>query len=180
MNMDQRKLFLILLLFFITINLLATVTMKELRAAYIERFTRFIKWPNSTQTDFFTIAVYNDEKFARYLETFLSQVTIKDKLVKVINVDSLDEHLPSIFYIGSHWDEKLQNILRLIEKEPVLVIGETLDQTDYSPHLNFFVLDKKLRFSIDQEAFKQSNLEVGYQLLQVSIPKGIKDQNAIP
>ena len=147
----------------------ARVTLKDLKAAYIERFTRFIQWPDTLGTDDFTIAIYDDIEFKNFLKIFFSDIKIDNKSVNIVNFDIKESTYPQILYIGSNNDKEVRGILDTIKNKPVLVIGDNVEIENYHLHLSFIILDKKLRFIIDREAFDQSNLEVGYQLLQVAV-----------
>jgi len=72
------------------------------KAAYIERITRFVEWPlrdSLLSHDQFVIGVYNEDEFFSTLSEVFKDKTIKGLLVKIIPVKKQGRRLKTSFLL---------------------------------------------------------------------------------
>ncbi len=66
-----------------------------IKAAFLERFTRFIEWPEepavSDTTESFVLGVIGENPFGSILEQLYATQKIKNKAVEIHSISNLDE-----------------------------------------------------------------------------------------
>jgi hypothetical protein len=169
----KTKYLLILLLFFMLYQPfigVAQVSEYRLKAIFLERFTRFIEWPDTSNLKNkqvpFVIGVYRDDNFRRLLQSIYSEQTIKSHKVKIRTINSFSEvancHL---VYIGKGVRKGIRKIVKEAQANSVLTVGENLDILNKGVIISFFTADHKIRFKINKDAADRSGLELDYHLL---------------
>ena len=84
----------ILLLFLSHLPVIAQYNENVIKAAYIERITRFVEWPSReslTASDQFVIGVYDEDEFYNTLIEVFKEKSIKEHKVKIISVKSPEQ-----------------------------------------------------------------------------------------
>ena len=93
----------------------------KVKAEFLERFTRFIEWPDDSSPNnpdkSFCICVTGKNPFGSYLEDMAAQVKIKGKLVEIHQIEKLITELPKcqILFIARSEKERLADILKLTQ-----------------------------------------------------------------
>lgn len=141
-----------------------------LKAGFLERFTRFIDWPeDSLQLNPalpFTILVMGKSPFNGELEDFFRQIRVKNRKVRIRYSATADTTRSAhLIYICSDMAKKLPGILRYTQGKPIITVGETRGFAEKGVLINFFLENNKIRFEINQSAFKRSGLKVSYLLM---------------
>ncbi len=144
-----------------------------LKAVYIEKFTRFIEWPRESGIDDtskpFVIGVIGETPFETVLKKSFSTRKIREKNVVVRRVSGADEisgcHL---LFISNISKERLQKLLSSIKGKPILTVSDVEGFALSGVLINFYVLNSKLRFEINESAVRESNLIFSYKLMQIA------------
>lgn len=168
----------------LTIAILVTVSFGIVRTAdsdresiiksvFIEKFTRFIDWPSDSDIENdsvpFRIGVYESESFYDALRQSYSRQKIKGKKVQIRILKShRDGEKCDLVFIGDVSEEKLKNLLNFLEGRPVLTISDRNGFSEKGVMINFVEVDGKIRFEINDEAVKKSDLIFSYHLLKLS------------
>lgn len=145
----------------------------ELKAAFIEKFTRFVEWPKESEIDDtskpFVVGITGESSFEPAMRKIFSTRKIRDKNVVVRRISGTDEiagcHL---LFIAHTSKEKLQKVLASIKGRPVLTVSDTESFAMSGVHINFYVLQNRLRFEINEMAVRESNLTFSYRLMQIA------------
>lgn len=146
----------------------------SLKAVFIERFTRFIDWPAdklaNNPLNPFVICIADNPPFFELLKDIYQTQQIQKRKVIVYNLDDVKTikscHL---LYVSEQQNDGLSEILKQIEKQPVLTIADTSGYAHQGVMINFFMSrDNKIRFEINEHAIKDSGLYVSYKLLSVA------------
>src|SRR6185312_15850857 len=93
----------------------------KVKAEFLERFTRFIEWPDDSPLNNpdkpFCICVAGKNPFGSYL---------KGKAVEIHQIEQLPEELPKcqILFIAQSEKNKLGDILKLTDGKPILTVGD--------------------------------------------------------
>ena len=164
-----------LLLIFLSIGLHSVCQSDEylMKAGFIEKFTRFIQWPNdSVQADTinpFIITVLGENTFDGTLNEFYSDTKIKKRNVVINYISNIDElgHSHILFISGSS-KNNLEQILNIANQHAILTISETKGFAKKGVLINFYLEQNKIRFEINQKAFKDSGLKVSHMLLKIA------------
>lgn len=143
------------------------ISEESIKAAFLERFTMFIKWPKPI--DAYTICIYDDDLFAQTLQKNYSTHPFNSHPLKVISLhegDSSDEMLKChiLYFRGSkpHQNEALLSALR---KNNVLIISDDGDDAKRGAMIGFYLQNNAFKFVINQRNLENANLNASYKLL---------------
>lgn len=144
----------------------------RLKAAFVERFTRFITWKDSTKlTSGVTIGIIGDENdaFLKFKEFFTS-VPIQNTPVEVLNVTESDSISGfTILFITPSREEYLDSFfLKIQELESVLTIGDEESFCEKGVMISFKVEGDKLKFNMNPSAFEKGKLTASSFLLKMA------------
>lgn len=144
------------------------------KGVFIEKFSRFVNWPKSTEienaSNHFVIAVIGDNGFSVTLSKLYSTRKIKDKDVEVRTISDIHQiHGAHILFIGDIGDETLTEIMNEIAREPILTIGDKEGYAETGVMINFAKLEGKLQFEINKAAVDLAKLQMSYLLLKEAI-----------
>ena len=144
-----------------------------LKAAFIEKFSRFINWPHDSPVHepdtVFNICVIGKNPFNGVLKKVVSLSTIKNKsaLVKQINTIGKISGC-QILYISSTENNTLIKILNQTYDKPILTISDTPGYSKYGVIINFYPRKNSIGFQINKRASEQSRLSISSRLLKLS------------
>lgn len=158
-----------LCLLFLNISATAQIGEKRLKSIWLEKFSRFIEWPASDTTEFFTIGILGKGEINETLQDLYNGRTIKGKPVLILEVDSVsDINQCNILFINSDLEPDLDEILKIVSSKPILTIGDTQGFAKKGLIINFYVENSKVRFEFNVSAAKRSGLSVDFRLLEVA------------
>jgi hypothetical protein len=143
-----------------------------LKAVYMERITRFLKWPGKSEPwadGFFIIGVLGKTPFGEKLEVILSDREIMNRQIKVRHFSDLAE-VPQchLLYISPTEDAKLHDILKITREKPILTVGDTPGLAEKGVLVNLFLEKDKLRFEINERGFHEAGISIDSLLLKVA------------
>ena len=167
----HRKQILAVLLLLLSVGATpAQVEEYELKAEFVERFTRFIDWPPSSLNDArFVIAVIGKDPFGPHLREIAKERRIKGKEVLVRNVeDPADLAGAHIVFISASEKPNLARILAVTANRPVLTIADSEGFGSSGVLINFYSADDKIRFEINESAVNRSGLRLSSRLLKLA------------
>lgn len=162
-----------LLLFFPSENSAAQTDEYTLKAAFLERFTRFIEWPHTTSvadtSEPFIISILGENPFHTKLENLYARHAIKNKRVLIRYIDDLEEIAgTNLLFITRSMHAEIAGILQSLADKPILTIGDSEGFAESGVHINFYLAGASIRFEINQTALHRANLRTSYQLLKLA------------
>ncbi len=143
----------------------------SLKAVFLERFTRFIDWPEEQSPENnlkpFVISIIGNPPFADLLRNIYQTQKIQGKKVVIQEIHSGDEiNNPHLLYISQVSNNELARILEHTRHSPILTISDTDGFAEQGVMINFFMSNKqKIRFEINERAIKESELHISYKLI---------------
>jgi len=149
-------------------------TEDKLKAVFLERFTRFVEWPDhhsefSDTSRPFVIKVIGKNPFNSSLEDLYTNAKIKNKKVEIDYISNIsDIDSCHILYISNSMENSLERILEYTKSKPILTVSEHKGFAERGVIINFFVTNNKLRFEINESSLSQSKLYMSYLLLNVA------------
>lgn len=167
----KMRLFTLFFVSWLMVNLHAQTSEYELKAVYLERFTRFVDWPEessiSDTTKPFVIGIIGENPFGKCLKRIYEKQKIKNKAVKILPVKNLtDISKCHILFISKSEKQYLGKIINITQDSPILTIADTKGFCEKNGHINFYLDADKVRFEINNEAVKKAGLYMKYQLLE--------------
>lgn len=138
------------------------------KAVALEKIARFVEWPGSSSGPFVLGLAGRAPLFAQ-VEKIYSAVEIKGRPVQIRQVESPAElrscHLLLLAEVA---EKRLQEVLAATRGKPILTVADAQGLADKGVLLSLYILDQKLRFEVNEGAFRKSGLEVNPLLLKVA------------
>ena len=140
------------------------------KAVFIERFTRFIDWPDkntANNDELFAITVLGENPITNELKKIANYQQVKNKRIVIKTITNFTSNLKTniIFVPAEHKDE-IERIVEAVQNKPILVISEVNGAANAGVHINFFIENNKLRFEVNERAVAESGLTMSYLLLK--------------
>lgn len=141
-----------------------------IKAAYIERITRFVDWPvnkKSLSSGQFVLGVFGKTEFYIILTDIFKEKLIKNHKVLVISIKSSEQlNTCNICYISEKAKPLISKFVDAANSSGVLLISETEDFCKKGVHINFYLEDEKLKFEINEKSITSAGFKVSYLLMQ--------------
>ena len=139
----------------------------SLKIAYIERFTKFVEWPQNSSEEF-VIQIIGSTEFYNAMQEKFENHSIKNKKTSVIYSHDIDyDNLPQLLIIGN--TRKVEEIISKIKNKPILTVSNGTSMCEKGIMINLFIHEKRLRFEVNEQAIRNSGLYVNYRLMQMAM-----------
>ena len=164
----------VLLSILILFNLIGKAQSDEniIKAAYIERITRFIEWPHlqsSNDTGTFKIGVYKDNELYNILKVALKDKSIKNRKVIVIELTDYGNIVScNLCYLSVIPNNELDRLMSIANNAGVLILSLGKDYGIKGIHINFYIEDNKLKFEINRKSVLAGNFKISSLLMSNS------------
>jgi hypothetical protein len=144
--------------------------MHEIHAAMLFNFVKYIQWPNEAEGGDFVLGVMGDEEVFNTLKTWYDGKAKGTKKYVVKKLSSAEEaNACAVVYLGKSKSREFENIKNVITGKPVLTITDSANLGQKGSHINFKIVDGKLKFEMNQASITGSNLKVSSQLASMAI-----------
>ena len=145
----------------------------SLKAQYLERFTRFIDWPDGSNvfdpSKPFVIAIIGDNPFDPYLKKLAAEGTIKGKPVEIWFVDHIQQiGEPDMLFISTSQNKHIDKILTFTRGKAILTISESPGFAARGVHINFYLKNEYVRFEVNPNALRRSGLTPSSKFLRLA------------
>jgi len=161
-----------LLFLLLPLSALGQYNKNEIKAAYVERITRFVEWPEKISvrdTGVFVIGVFGDNSFFKILKASLKSKTIKDRIVNIVELSDLNKtELCDLCYLSGIDEADIVKLLTEANRKGVLVMAEQNGLGEKGIHINFYLEDNKLKFEINRSSIDSGKFKVSSMLLKSS------------
>ena len=144
----------------------------QIKAEFLERFTRFIEWPAdpavSGPSNQFTLCIIGKDPFGPYLTELATAVKIQNKQILLRNIDSTKEiEACNLLFISNSEKLNLPNILNHTREKPILTVADSPGFGERGVLINFYQAEAFIRFEINRSAVEQSRLRFSSRLLKL-------------
>lgn len=147
----------------------AEVPEYQVKAEFLERFTRFIDWPADADEGPFTIGVIGRNPFGSYLERVVASHKIKGRQIEVRYLDDLAQiDRCQVLFIASSERDRLPKILARTGSRPILTVSDSAGFAAAGVLINFYSATDTVRFEINEAAVEKSGLKVSARLLKLA------------
>jgi hypothetical protein len=152
----------------------------EVKAEYVERFTRFIEWPDKGESGAeapFIIGVIGSTPVAHHLEHVARGRQIKGRDARVLRIRALDsvQRCDLVFIAGGE-EVRLNEILARTSGRPILTVADTAGFGERGVLINLYRDGEYIRFEINRDAVQRSRLRFDVHLLKVARLIGADDE----
>lgn len=143
------------------------------KAAFIERFTRFAEWPAASSVgdrrEPFTLCVAGRNPFDTALDKLAGITPIKGKSAVVrYQVEPRRIRGCELLFISRSESARLSEYLRAAHGLPILTVGDTPGFAERGVMINFFEQGNRLRFEINNPVARAAGLTLNSRLLGVA------------
>ena len=142
----------------------------RLKAEFIERFTRFIEWPERTENGIhsnFILCIAGKNPFGSYFENMARQVLIQNRRLDIrygVTAEQMDGC--NAVFISEPALSEIEKILAITMNEPVLTIADTPGAAQRGVMMNLYTEENRLRFEINRKTVERSGLRFSPKLLK--------------
>ena len=138
----------------------------DLKAEFIERFTRFVDW--DTLPDTMTLCVVGDTPITAHLQQIARRQHIKGKPARVVTVAPEDVGGCQLVLIAGDDPDQLRVVIARTEGRPILSIAEAPGAAEAGAIINLYIEDQHIRFEINTAAAKRGRLTLRSKLLKLA------------
>ncbi|MFP2931463.1 YfiR family protein [Pyxidicoccus sp. 3LG] len=143
----------------------------ELKAEFLERFTRFIDWPESgfqSPESPFALCLLGQTPLEPYLARMARTRRIKDRSIQVRKLDGPSQvEGCALVWIPPESAGSLEQVLERTSGKAILTVGDTEGLAERGAHINLKREGSRLTFDINVAQAKRSGLRFSSQLLQL-------------
>jgi hypothetical protein len=161
--------FLFTILFCLTNYSIAQSREYLIKAAYIEKFTRFIEWPANSLDGEFVITILGKDPFEGALEEIARKYKIKNLPIIIKYISDIDEiEKCNILFIAQSKKNTLNEIFYYTKDKPILTLSETKNYGEKGVHINFYYTNKgTIHFEVNPAKLKKSGFTMDMYLLEL-------------
>jgi hypothetical protein len=160
----------ILMLVLSRLSLFAQYNENVIKAAYLERITRFVEWPvrdSILLNDKFVIGVYEENDFYNTLTVIFKEKMIKDRRVTIIPITGPEQLTNcNICYLSENSKPLISKFVAAANSSGTLLISGTTGFGKAGVHINFYLEDERLKFEINEKSVGLAGFKVSYLLMQ--------------
>ena len=151
-------------------NVFAQHSEYEVKAALIEKFSRFVEWQIEKDTQqSFKIGVLGKENYSDVIENLYSNWKIKGRKVEVTYPVTDEEIIAcDIIFISSIYTHNIKFLLELIATKPILTISDRENDVQNGIMINMYLKRNKVIYDINITSFQKSGLKVSSLLLDAA------------
>jgi len=144
----------------------------KLKAAYIFHFLQFVEWPDSAfanENSPIVLAVLGKDPFGKILDETIESEKIGKRQVIIKRIGSFNElGACHVLYISTSEGNIYKNILKHVGVSPVLTISDIDNFGLAGGDINFYIEENKVRFAINVQGVKESDLKISSKLLRLA------------
>ncbi|MBF0102072.1 MAG: YfiR family protein [Desulfobacterales bacterium] len=140
----------------------------DVKANFIFYFSKFVNWPKNKLNPalkYIDLCVHDADSFAPHFSS-LKQKTVQKYELRLLPFS--DTHTCHLLYINTSDEVQIKALLKIIDKQPVLTIGESENFCELGGMIRFYKQNNKIRFEINMNAAMQANIEISSQLLKIA------------
>ena len=143
----------------------------QLKAAFVMNFVKFVEWPEGPRQPSapIVITVLGDREFGEALTRAAAGSRPAGRRVSVrLDAGADDARTAHIVFIGRGEERRLAAILRMLEDQPVLTVGDTRGFAEAGVVLNLYTFDQRVRIEVNTTAAARAQLRLSAHLLRIA------------
>jgi hypothetical protein len=138
----------------------------DLKAEFVERFTRFVDW--ETLPDTMTLCVVGDTPITAHLKKIARRQRIKGRPGRVFTVSPDDVEGCQVVLVAGDDPDQLHAVISRTDGRPILSIAEAPGAAKAGAIINLYIEDQHIRFEINTGAAKRGGLTLRSKLLKLA------------
>jgi hypothetical protein len=141
----------------------------DVEAVYLFDFGKFVRWPAGADQGPMSICVAGSPSFSSGLEKLVTNESIDGRTLgvrRVLRAD--DESNCAILFIDATQREHAEELLQGVADKPTLTVSDLPDFLARGGMIQFQVVEKRVRFSVNLDAVNRGHLTMSSELLKVA------------
>ncbi len=152
---------------------LAQESEHAIKAAFIEKLTHFIEWPDGAAandpTTPFHLCVYGKTPVYRALEQLAAVSKIKNKPIRLNKVNNRKSLRGcDMLFISRSVTKNTPSILRLLRGQPILSVGDTPGYGEEGVIVNFLTDRDTVKFEINLKQARTAGFKISARVLKLA------------
>ena len=144
----------------------------QVKAIYLYNFTEFTVWPASAFASSnapIVIGIVGEDPFGKTLDVVINVETAHGHPLVVKRLRA-DEDLRScqVLFIASSEKKRISGLLQKLKGSPVLTVSDTTDFAKQGGMVTFLLIQKTVKFEINQAAAEAAGLQISAKLLKLA------------
>ena len=145
----------------------------RIKAAFMEKITRFINWSalSSVQNDKipFRLCVLGENPFGGELRNMASISHIKEKVTELVFLDNVNMNSRcDMLFIAQSKQHDLKSVLEQLSASPVLTVGDSPDFVNQGVMINFIYTDNRIQLEINTHTAQLAKFKISSRLLKLA------------
>ena len=142
----------------------------DVEAVYLFDFGKFIRWPAGADQGSMTLCVAGSASFADALQKTVVNETIGARVLEVRRViRPADESGCAILFIEAAQHLRSEEFLEAVADKPTLTVSDEPDFLLHGGMIQFQLVERRVRFSVDLDAVNHAHLIMSSELLKVAV-----------
>lgn len=145
-----------------------------LKALFLEAAIRFINWPESKNVsdrreNVFVVGVFPHDKMTPYLEKTFSAKKVKNKEVRLLEIDYLDKISQcDLIFIPCSQKGNIRTIYEIADDYPVLTVSDSPDLIRKGVILSLSIEKARIACYINETEASKAGFKISHHLMQKS------------
>lgn len=156
--------------FLVTAIAVAAPTEYEVKAAFLYNFAKFTEWPSASSDSSLELCLFGNGPYRKALQS-LEGKHVRDQVLSVRVLDTAD--IPDscrILYVTAEKTDMLDAIYKSISgHQGLLSVSDIEGFTQSGGIIEFRLIDNKLRFAINLQAARASEIDLSSKLLRLAV-----------
>lgn len=142
----------------------------DVEAVYLFDFGKFVRWPAGEDQGPLHICVAGAPTFAAGVEKTVANEAIDGRGLDVRQISRPEEEAGcAILFIDASQREQSDALLRGAADKPTLTVSDLPDFLARGGMIQFQIIQKRVRFSVNLDAVTRSHLTMSSELLKVAV-----------
>lgn len=143
----------------------------QVKAEMLFRIAEFVSWPAeafSNPDQPFVIAIAGRDPFDSYLLNRAGAEKIHDRKVAVVQYEAKKHHEYHLVFIEKSEQKHLDELLSEVNGQPVLTVGDSEEFAKKGAHIDFQIIEGRMRFNVNLGSAEKSRLQIPAALLRLA------------
>ena len=142
----------------------------DVEAVYLFDFGKFVHWPGGSDQGPMDLCVAGLPSFSAGLQKVVANENIGGRTLEVRRVLRVeDESNCAILFIDTTQQDHIEELLQAVAGKPTLTVSDLPGFLSRGGMIQFQLVEKRVRFSVNLEAVTHVHLTISSELLKVAV-----------
>lgn len=142
----------------------------QIKAAFLYRFVDYVEWKDYSKSQTFNIAVLGKSTITPLLLGIAKNKKAKNKKIDVTEYSDPDKiGFCNVLFVPYNSKIPIETVISKFSGMPILIVSEDNGYGKKGAHMNFVIVNNKLKFEVNLKAINKSSMNISSFLLQHAI-----------